>query len=191
MYHIYHSRAFILASTTHGEANKVLTLYTDTHGLIRAAVQAIRRQDSKLRYALQDFTSASVDFVRGKEMWRVTSAIPGTQYPCTSSNISATRTRARVVGLCMRMANGEEANQRLFAMLEEFLGLLEAYAKDKNTAPDRFRLVEIVFVAELLHALGHMPLPDALRALLEEKEITEKANRTVDAINHAIRESGL
>lgn len=191
MYHIYHSRAFILASLSHGEANKVLTLYTDTHGLIRATVQAIRREDSKLRYALQDFANASVDFIRGKEMWRITSAIPGTQYPYTARNIAATHTRARVVGLFMRMANGEEANPQLFEVLSQFFDLLEVRARDTSTTPDQFRLLEIVVVAQSLHLLGHMPLPGDLLSLLNNEEITAEAIHIVDAINHAIRESGL
>lgn len=198
MYHIYHSRAFILASRPHGEANKVLTLYTDTHGLIRAVVQAIRRENSKLRYALQDFTSASVDFVRGKEVWRVTSAIAGTQYPDTARSTPATHLRARVVTLFIRMVNGEDANSTLFQTLSDFFLELEDLAGNPDTPKERFRLLEIATVTRLLHALGHMPLPAVFVSFanretdFQDLAVAEPVIlETIAAINNAIWESGL
>ncbi|MCE9517782.1 recombination protein O N-terminal domain-containing protein, partial [Candidatus Nomurabacteria bacterium] len=73
MHHIYHTKSFVIGSYNRGEANKILVLYTREMGLVRAVAQGIRLNKSKLRFGLQDFSYASVDLVRGRDIWRVTS----------------------------------------------------------------------------------------------------------------------
>ena len=76
MHHIHHTEAFVLGSSPKGEDSKLLRLYTRELGLVYAHAQAVRKLSSKLRFTLQDFSRASVDLVRGKEIWRVTTATP-------------------------------------------------------------------------------------------------------------------
>ena len=76
MHHIYHTEAFVLGSNQNGEDSKIITLYTKELGLVRAKAQGIRKLASKLRFTLQNFSYAKVDLVRGKEIWRITTASP-------------------------------------------------------------------------------------------------------------------
>lgn len=74
MYHIYHTRGVILGSVPIGESNRFYKIFTEEMGLVHATAQAVREAKSKLRYSLQDFSWASFDLVKGREVWRITSA---------------------------------------------------------------------------------------------------------------------
>src|SRR3989344_9060093 len=75
MYRIYRTEGFVLGSSASGEASKIFPLSTKELGLIHALAQGVRETRSKLRYSLQDYMLSSFDLVRGKNGWRVTSAI--------------------------------------------------------------------------------------------------------------------
>src|SRR5574343_294251 len=74
MHHIYHTTAFVLGHADIKEADRFFILFTRELGVVRATAQGIRKLSSRLRYGLQDFSYARVDLVRGKDIWRITSA---------------------------------------------------------------------------------------------------------------------
>ena len=76
MHHLHHTEAYVLGSSPKGEDSKLLRLYTRELGLVYAHAQGVRKLSSKLRFTLQDFSLATVDLVRGREIWRVTTATP-------------------------------------------------------------------------------------------------------------------
>ena len=73
-HHIYHTRGIILESQNRGESNRFYKIFTEELGLVWASAQSVREGRSKLRYVLQDNAIIFVDLVRGKEVWRITSA---------------------------------------------------------------------------------------------------------------------
>lgn len=75
MHTIEHTRAVILKSHALGEANKMFWLFTEDLGLIKAVATGIRKPASKLRGQLRDYSFVTVDLVRGKNQWRLISAI--------------------------------------------------------------------------------------------------------------------
>jgi hypothetical protein len=76
MYHKHTTFAFVLNVSPSGEKNHFITLFTREFGMIRAKAQSVRVADSKLRYALQEFSYIEVSLVKGKEIWRITNALP-------------------------------------------------------------------------------------------------------------------
>src|SRR3989344_4801484 len=75
-HHIYTTEGLVLGSMPLGEANKYISIFTRDLGLIRASAQGVRSVSSKLRYGLQDFSQSTISLVRGKNVWRVTNALP-------------------------------------------------------------------------------------------------------------------
>jgi DNA repair protein RecO len=73
-HHIYQTRAFIIDSIDTGEANKLLTIFTEDLGLMRVAAQGVRLMKSKLRPSIQNYSFSKVSLVKGKEYWRLTNA---------------------------------------------------------------------------------------------------------------------
>jgi hypothetical protein len=76
MYHKHTTRAFVLSVSPSGEKNHFITLFTREFGMIRAKAQSVRVSDSKLRYALQEYSYIEVSLVKGKDIWRITNALP-------------------------------------------------------------------------------------------------------------------
>ena len=113
MHHIYHTQGFVLGSRNKGEANKMLTIYTREMGLVRAMVQGIRLGKSKLRFALQDYSYTNIDLVRGKDIWRVTSAKNISTFPFARFSKDSLLLIARVSSLLERLCDGEESNEKI------------------------------------------------------------------------------
>lgn len=114
---IYHTHGLILGSVPIGESNKFYRIFTEDFGLIGATAQAVREQKSKLRYALQDFSWVTLDLVLGKNVWRITSAIPE-RYDVSGGEKSPSFIRA--CALLSRLIHGEGRNDVLFHEIRSF-----------------------------------------------------------------------
>ena len=152
MHHIHHSEAFILGSRPKGEDSKMLILYTRELGLIFAHAQGIRKISSKLRYVLQDFSRVQIDLVRGKEIWRLTTAAPIHSYTHILRARPAERILARIASLLIRLVPGEEASEEVFQTLSRTYTLLEV----EGQSAEDYRALELLSVARILVALGYL-----------------------------------
>lgn len=194
MHHIYHTRAIILGSKNIGESNRLLFVLTRDLGLVAAAAQGVRELKSKLRYSLQDFGVSDISMVRGKNMWRVTSAenIHGHQDLLTEKEKA--ELFARICVLVRRLVHGEEKNEQLFGILEQLFSLL----RGKNFTKKELWRAELIVNLQILSVLGYAsgeaalkqvlagPLSRDLLSALEGKEKT-----AVREINSALKESQL
>lgn len=190
-HHIYHTRGLILGSVSIGESNKFYRIFTEELGLIGATAQAVREQKSKLRYSLQDFSWAMIDVVHGKEVWRITSALPE-ERGLREAGIPISFVRA--CALISRLVHGEGMNDRLFRELCAFAEFLEQY----NISPSEEATIEGLMTLRILSCLGYIdnaPYIQFLETGVWNKDIIdqfEKIRHTViPAINHALRSSHL
>ncbi len=151
MHHIHHTEAFVLGSRPKGEDSKILILYTRELGLVYAHVQGIRKLSSKLRFTLQDLSRANVDLVRGKEIWRVTTASPIHSHTIVTHSPKSERIITHIASLLIRLVTGEEANEEVFRAIARAYDLLSA----GNDSTD-YRMIELLSVARILVALGYI-----------------------------------
>lgn len=194
MHHIYHTNGFILNSHNKGEANKMLTVYTREMGLVRAMVQGIRLHKSKLRFSLQDFSYASIDFVRGKDIWRITSAKNISTFPFARASNKSLLIIARVSKLLERLCDGEESNEKIF---DDFIQVLY-FIDDMNIDDSSREALELHLVLRIMHSLGYIGdsgiLADYLGGEIDihKTEILLKEKKSIIShINKALNESQL
>lgn len=121
-------------------------------GLIRAAAQGIRLAKSKLRYSLQDFSYAKIDLVRGRDIWRVTSATTLNSFPYMRNDRQSLILIARVVKLLERLCDGEESNEKIFDDLIQSLHMLN----DEGISPVFREALELHLVLRIMHSLGYI-----------------------------------
>ena len=152
MHHIHHTEAFVLGSIPKGEDSKVLKLFTRELGLVYAHAQAVRKLSSKLRFTLQDFSLASVDLVRGREIWRITTATPIHSYAAIRRNRASEQIIARVNSLLLRLVTGEEPSGEIYDILASTYDSLE----ESGRTPEEYRTLELFSVARILIALGYL-----------------------------------
>ena len=193
-HHIHHTQGIILSSKNRGEANKMLLIYTRELGLVRAAVQGVRHNRSKLRYALQDFSYANIDLVRGKEIWRVTSAAPINSFAFIRSDKEKFLLMARLFSLVERLCAGEEAAERVWDALRQALSLLDSPEFSK----DSIHALELHTVLSIVYELGYIGESELLSDYLGKDfadehvfQILQNRKSIISHINKALRESQL
>lgn len=194
MHHIYHTHGFILGSRNIGEANKLFVIYTREMGLIRATAQGVRLNKSKLRFALQDFSYAHIDLVRGRDIWRVTSATTVTSFPYARSDEQSLLLIARISKLIERVCDGEEANEKIFDDFTQALYLID----DIYMTSIRREALELYLVLRIMNLLGYIGESELLSGYLStpfdqiEIEVLLKERQSIIAhINKALNESQL
>lgn len=194
MHHIYHTHGFIVSSRNTGEANKMLTIYTREMGLVRAAVQGVRLHKSKLRFALQDFSYVNVDLVRGKEVWRVTSAKNISSFALARSDKASVVLMMRVASLLDRFCGVESPNEDVFDDIIQSFYLLDEESVSSSTK----EALEIHLVLRIMNSLGYIGDSEILSKYLaspfsvDKTEMLLKERQTIIAhINKALTESQL
>lgn len=156
MYAKYHTDALVLGSIERGEADRFYTLYTKELGLVKARASAVRRESSRMRYALMHYATASISLVRGTRGWRVAGATARGGDWGTPTGLAAF---ARVVQLVIRLVPEEEKNESLFSILTE---ARRAFAQESC---DNGATIELLCVARTLHALGYLSVESVSVAL--------------------------
>lgn len=193
-HHIYHTKALILGSRPKGEANKVFVLYTRELGLVHATAQSIRHSRSRLRYALQEYAYVHVDLVRGRDVWRVTSATSQESFQTLRSNHDSFVIMHNIFRLIERLCTGEEANPDIFDDVLTACLFLNESDKDERER----EIAELCLVLRTLHNLGYIGTPSAFEKILygafntavfSQEELPKKS--ILFEINRALRESQL
>ena len=190
MYQKYQTEAVVLGSREVGEADRVYALFTRNFGLVRARASAVRSEKSKMRYALQNYARAEVSLVKGKRGWRLAGA---SALKNASGDPCGVGAFARICELVIRLVNGEEKNDYLFAALAEAHGALMV------EKCDAFGTIEIVCVARLLYALGYISTEALSTALFTHTAYTGESlleaetmrDKLLSSINKAIAETHL
>lgn len=153
MHHIYHTEALILGSRPSGEANRVFVLLTKELGMIFATAQGVRLQKSKLRYTLQDYSYANIDLVRGKDVWRVTSATPIDSFHLLRLQPDGMRLIVKLAQLLRRLIRGEVDTQE--ALFNDIVTTL-TYLNQTGYDPRLYETAELCLVLRILKHLGYL-----------------------------------
>ncbi len=183
-------------SSPHGEAGKFFLVFTRDLGMIGATAQGVRLSQSKLRYYTQDFSYSLFSFVRGKEVWRMTGAqILESRKQCGIADIENMKLYVRILSLLKRLLPGEEKNERLFDVIEEFY----LYLCKSVVSKEEKEMVEYLTVLRILNLLGYIYNKDSFQNILSNsvlgEEIFEEVKilkeSIVKEINNGLKESQL
>jgi len=145
---IYTTEGLILKSTNIGEANKFFYIFTAEFGLVKATAQSVRHLKSKLRFSLEDYSFGLVSLVRGREIWRITSAEKKIKIKETEKFLLI----SRIFSLLLRLLHGEEKNEYLFASLRA--GYI--FLAENNLTADELANFECILALRILSALGYI-----------------------------------
>ncbi|HEY4511491.1 MAG TPA: DNA repair protein RecO [Candidatus Paceibacterota bacterium] len=195
-YHIYTTPGFILESRNVGEANKFFSVFTKELGLIGVTAQGVRLQKSKLRSHLNVFSEVVVSLVRGKEVWRLTSATGIRSFKeMQNYSLELSYLYARILLLLKRLLAGEEKNETLFILL----GKSFDFARDAGLEGSEQQRFEEVLVVRILHNLGYIgsskeltPFTESILWSMDILTIMTTVQKSArEAINKAFKESHL
>ena len=194
-HHIYHTKGLILGSVAIGESNRFYKIFTEELGLIGASAQSVREGKSKLRYALQDYSWIMLDVVRGREVWRITSAIPDTSRTSLSGDLNKQKVFARIASLMLRLVHGEVRQDDLFRDILHIQKFLE-----RESLPVEFmNSFEVLSALRIFARLGYISEENYTEVIMGEEYSLEILalfqrdfeKRAINDINKALRESHL
>ncbi|MFA5934738.1 MAG: DNA repair protein RecO [Candidatus Paceibacterota bacterium] len=194
MHNIYTTKAIIIKSVPIGEANKLFFLLTKDLGFIKATAQGVRLAKSKLKYSLQDFYCANISLVRGKEIWRITSA-QNTKQVKLVGNLDKIYVVKNIFSLLLRLIHGEEKNEKLFECVEEFY----KFIFDSILSEEELKDLEILVVLRILHNLGYLKKMDSFDNYCNDnsidivmlKNFSLKRKQAILEINASLKETHL
>ena len=163
-YRIYHTDGYIIDSSNSGESNKVFTILTSELGTIIATAQGVRKLQSKLRYSLQDLTSAKFALVRGKEIWRITGAEKIVNLYDKKTPIQIRQSLARILAFIKRLSPGEAVNKKVF---EEFYKMHHELTSSKiiRSHGDLMAMESIAYL-RIAHHFGYGTTSEKLKNLV-------------------------
>jgi len=193
-YHIYNTPGLILAATPSGEASRFVYVFTKDLGLVGAHAQSARSIKSKIRFAIDAPARSQVALVRGKNMWRLVSAVPDKRF-VSEFGIGTEKFElcARIFSLIKKLMPGEEANPKLFSLIDEFLNFIQT---DSNLD---LKSAEAVLILRMLHILGYIPEHELATEFARGTEwnaeivaaMVLKRKEAVKVINESLRATGL
>ncbi len=195
-YHTYNTPGLILGSTPSGEASRYVYIFTKDLGLVGAHAQNTRHVSSKLRYALDAPARSQVSLVRGKNMWRLISAVPDKRfYSVFGEDTERMMLCTRTFSLIKKLLAGEEAHPELFDVVNDFLDFIQ----NPEPASVDLKDAEAVLVLRILHSLGYIPENDLAKQFARGTEwnpeiisaMAPYRKEAIKIINESLRATGL
>ena len=192
MHHIYHTTALVLDSIPSKDTNSVLLVYTKELGLLYVVAHGVRSHESKLRYILQVGSRISLDLVKGKEMWQVTSASRIDSFDILLRSKITRGMWVRTVTIIKKLIPQDESDEMTWNMLLSFFET--AYLLEEQDTFNPY--LEIYLLHTLLGHLGYVtvtlnfiPSIEHIKETITQNSFPKKTY--VQAINTALRNTHL
>ncbi len=192
-HHVYNTKAFVLGFLPQKENDRIVIFFTEDLGLIYGIAQGVRKETSKLRGILLEGAFVNVSLIRGRNIWRVTTAsLEKNVLRSLKNDKEFQKAYLRLLSLLERLVKGEEKHLELFAALNEVVAFL---ADGDFSESGGF---EIVLVSRILFHLGYLAPKDVPEGIIsaplsvdlfEFAQIHKK--KIVSVINSGLRASGL
>ncbi|MGB7587776.1 MAG: DNA repair protein RecO [Solirubrobacterales bacterium] len=120
------TEAIVLRSIRYGEADRILHLYSPSHGRIGAIAKGVRRPRSRFGGRLEPFFRLSLLLHEGRgELLTVTSVATVEGYPRLRASGAALAAGARACDAVLRLLDSVEPNAPAYNLLCRYLGMLD------------------------------------------------------------------
>lgn len=199
MHHIYRTEVIVLSSRPSGEAGKYLTVLSKEYGILKIDAAAVRKNDSKLRQSIQDYSCSDISFVRGKTGNKLVNAsfISSLYYEIHDTKVL--KVLSRIFRLIEKMIIDEEQDNTVYGLLIKLADVL----KNNSHCSEQFlKAIEVIVVYKILAGLGYLDtvgehefilIDDLNSDLVKKVEDLAMVDREkiIRLINQAINESHL
>jgi recombinational DNA repair protein (RecF pathway) len=160
-YSTYTTEAIVCGTHNRQTTDRSFLLFTRDGGMLYAEARGVRRERSKQRPALQDFSRIRVSLIHGKAGWRIGSVESLQNYYADAVDRAARGSVVALVKVVRRFARGEEPMVAVYDYIVAALALL--------AQPSSVRLFFDTYVqVHFLALLGYVAidtLPAPLRRL--------------------------
>lgn len=141
--------AIVIRSTDYGEGNKIITLFTKTHGKISVMARGAKKVKSRMHGTTQMFSYGQYIIYLGKDMGTLNQADLHDYYQDIYYDIEKTAFAAYVVELADKVLEPREPNPYFF---EQTLASIQHINKGKD-----LDIVARIFEMKVFQAAGYKP----------------------------------
>ena len=186
MYQIYTTEGLIIESRIFGESNKIYFILTRDFGLIRATAQGVCKVESKQKFGLQTLSFSKISLVKGKEIWKITSAI---SLENVFSNLKGEKNKLnvfiRIVSLIRKLLLEEEKEPIFFDVVKSLYKFLKT---ENANNKDKLSSAELLTVMKILHASGYLGENKNFGNLLEVDDFNDETMNNIKRIKREMLE---
>lgn len=144
-HHTYRTEALVLRVLPKGDGDRFVQMYTKDFGYIGATATGLRKEQSKLRYSLQEYSRSHIKLVHGKSGWRLTGAEGIGNY---FNDLNDNEFVARIFSVIRLFAGSEEENEFLYSVVTGAMDVIGS-GGDKE-------IIEVLLMVRILYALGYI-----------------------------------
>lgn len=180
-----HTEGLVLMSKNYGEANKIYFIFTREFGLVKASGRSVRESKSKLKSSLVDYSFGRFTFIRTKNGWKITDALPSWNVYFHFRANSGFSIFARSVILLQKLLPEDEQQSELF---DSFLNDVKTLFS-QNFSTENLKNFECIMVLKILGYLGYLDKTGPWRSFIEDHNLALKDLGTFSALRlNAVRE---
>lgn len=204
MHAIHHTRAVILKSLPSKEGDKLFWLFTEEFGLVVAVATGIRKPGAKLASQLIDYSFVEADLVKGRDVWRLVSAVPLISPIAGNTRHPLARAYVRMLATLERFLVDEGVHTELFAHIYECAQLLHTErgasvdGAPHDPAGSDAKRFDTLAIWRTLEMLGYIAVDDAdvpltKMSFVDALELLDedRTRRMITAVNATIKETHL
>ena len=145
---LYKDQGIVLKTIKLGEADRIVTLFTRSHGKERAVAKGVRKTKSRFGGRLEPFTLVELLIYRGRNLDTITSAHILDHFKGVRDDYSSYTSACALAELVEKITEERERAYSTYALLLQGLQAL---------ADDRGETVVPAFVVKLLSVSGYHP----------------------------------
>jgi DNA repair protein RecO (recombination protein O) len=147
--HSFSDEGIILARKNYSEADRILVLFTKSHGRISLLAKGVRRLTSRKRGHLEIFNYLKFQAVKGKGLDLMTEAETIDNFEAIRKNLKKVSLAYYFMEVIGRITHEDEPHQEFFDLILDYLNNLKTEIKLKK--------LRLNFIVELLTVLGFWP----------------------------------
>lgn len=151
----YHTSGFVLSLQDRGEADKVISLYTEGFGKIRVKGKGIRRSQSKLSSGIGRFFLSDIEFVQGRSFKTLVDARARERFLGMRQSLFTLSFAARMYEEADAIFEEGERDERAWKLFARTIPLVEEAALQRDWR--RVFLLSHYFRWNLLSMQGYAP----------------------------------
>lgn len=145
--------AIVLGKKDIGETDRIYTFFTKEKGKLQAVARGVRKGHARLAGSLENFSHIDLALAKGRGTGRVTGAILENGFINLRENFELLRLACDSMKMFHELVGWEEKDDRLFALLLEYLAVLDFIAREQKA--EKGELVNVGFSFKLTDALGY------------------------------------
>ena len=156
----YKLQAIILSQINFSEADRLVTVFSKTHGKLRLLAKGVRRLTSRKKGHLELFTLSKLQIAKAKSIDIITEAETMENYSTLRLNLNRVRIAYLIAELIDQLTAEEQEHEEIYTLLLDSLSTLNSQTASKDFI--------LNFEKKLLTLLGFgLPKPPVTRQRME------------------------